>query len=351
MKRYFIIADLMGSGTYNDLNNMFKMLRLQDTIIDCVWEYETFENKFHGWDLDGKLAIIAFASLTHENKNEIVTRLEKLKGLGFKFAVDLKWEGAVNGTNILKSNDVYNELSEQYDLGIISGAVNEQCMYLPWFWYYLYTKHKGKNYHFNHSFKTFDFLYLNKQQRYHRDMLFDTITDRGLLNNSLYSYHDKNIELNKKYEFKQFQDKSYPRYGMDQDIFELPYNDSAVSIVCETSVSDKEVFITEKIYKAIIAGHVFVLLGNPGTLQKLNDQGFLDLPGVDTSYDQTTNLEKRITSVTNLCEELKNMDYGTLYTATEAIRNQNRQNFFNEDNLSSELQKGWLTFLEFINRS
>lgn len=350
MKRYFIIADLMGSGTYTDLNHMFKLMRLQDTIIDCVWEYETFEDKFHGWDLEGKLAIIAYASLTGENQHEIKKRLKKLHALGFRFAIDIKWEGAVNGTNILKGNNVYNELSQEFEIGIISGAVNDHCMYLPWFWYYLYMKHNGKKYHFNHKFKTYDFLYLNKQQRYHRDMLFDSIKNRGLLDNSLYSYHDRQITLNKKYEFKQFQDKSYPRYGMDQDIFELPYNDSAVSIVCETSVSDKEVFITEKIYKAIMAGHIYVLLGNPGTLKVLNDQGFVNFDNIDSEYDQIKDLSKRIESITDLCEQLKARDYVELYSMTESTRDANTENFFNEGKLSNELRKGWLTFLKFIDR-
>ena len=63
---------------------------------------------------------------------------------------------------------------------------------------------------------------------------------------------------------------------MDQDIYEKPYNHTKFSLISETNDNNFEIFMTEKIWKPIIAGHVFIIHGNHLYLQKLKELGFRD---------------------------------------------------------------------------
>jgi hypothetical protein len=46
-------------------------------------------------------------------------------------------------------------------------------------------------------------------------------------------------------------------------------------------------FITEKVFKPIVAGHPFIILGQPGILKALRKMGYrTDFHGIDQSYDE-----------------------------------------------------------------
>jgi len=340
----------MDTGTHENLRDLFQLLNNDETFIDIIWKYEQMDSKFFGWDLAGKLAIISYESLENKNMEELLRRLKKLYNLGFKFGIDIKWESYSNAVIMLNNNDCFKRIKEMYDIKIISGSIHQsnENLYLPWFWYLMQKKHKEKQYNFNHTFKTYDFLYLNKQKRTHRELLFDALSSGQLLGQSIVTYHDRNIFMDKKYEFKQFRKEDYPRYGMDQDIFELPYNDTAASIVCETSVDDKEIFITEKVFKAIIAEHLYFVLGNPGTLTYLYDSGFEKCPVTSTSYDSIVDLKERIKALTNGCRDFTKIDYIDAYDISQEVRKKNKRHLFDIRSLRNEMNKSWLGFLKFI---
>ena len=135
---------------------------------------------------------------------------------------------------------------------------------------------------------------------------------------------------------------------MDQDIYELPYIDTVCSIVSETNDNDYEVFMTEKIWKAIMAKHVFVVHGNYLYLQKLREMGFKTFGQyIDESYDLERDPDKRIEKIVNLCDQLKKINWQDVYLQSKALRQQNYDTLFNEKALSKEINRTINLFLEF----
>ena len=69
---------------------------------------------------------------------------------------------------------------------------------------------------------------------------------------------------------------------------------SLLSFITESEYPQTGVFITEKTYKVLMAGHPFIMLGNPGTIETLRAQGFrTDLCDIDHSYGSETDHVKR----------------------------------------------------------
>jgi hypothetical protein len=102
---------------------------------------------------------------------------------------------------------------------------------------------------------------------------------------------------------------NYPRYGSDQDIYEPQFNDCAFNLVSETNDNNHDVFITEKLWKPIIAQQIFVVHGNFGYLKKLREMGFRTFDSVfDESYDQEPDPDKRIEKIVSLCQHLRTVD-------------------------------------------
>ena len=142
--------------------------------------------------------------------------------------------------------------------------------------------------------------------------------------------------------------KNYPEYGMDQDIYEKPYNDTACSIVSETNDNDREIFMTEKIWKPIIAKHVFVVHGNYLYLQKLREMGFKTFNNFfEEAYDLQRNPSTRIDTIVDVCDRLRDAPWQDIYLQTQAQRQYNLDTFFNEQRLSEEINKTINLFLEF----
>lgn len=65
------------------------------------------------------------------------------------------------------------------------------------------------------------------------------------------------------------------------------YKQSYISFVTETAFQQEGLFITEKIFKPIVAGHPFIVLGQPFFLKELREMGYrTDFPGIDQTYDE-----------------------------------------------------------------
>lgn len=64
------------------------------------------------------------------------------------------------------------------------------------------------------------------------------------------------------------------------------YKNSLLSFVTETAFHQPGMFITEKTFKPIVAGHPFIILGQYNILKELKKMGYqTDFPGIDQSYD------------------------------------------------------------------
>ena len=271
---------------------------------------------------------------------DIGRRIDKLHKLGFVFVIAHPWE---SDSNI--SIDMYKDLLKDKIFTRWSGGI-------AFFWHMMYEKQRDNKFMFDHMDKKYDFLYLNKNaNRRHRKKLYDALSQQQILKNSLVSFIDLNIRLPEEYELPWVDRKNYPYRGMDQDLFEAPYNDTICSIVSETNVGD-DIFITEKIWKPIIAEHLFVVHGNNHYLNKLKQLGFKTFSDVfDETYDDETDENKKIKKIVETLRSISEMDSTELYQRTTEIRTHNRQLFFDKNTVKDIVGDSILRLLKFFDSS
>ena len=348
MQRNFILTDVMKTGQHQELHQFINLHSIEDQSFDLEYEYY----RLHNYDLDSYDRRFAIIDVRHDNLrlkgnkefgNELEKRCKLLHSQGFKFICASTWES--------KDNLSQMELWPTLEMEHIKWTGDAS-----WFWFYMYNKHKDNKFNFTHDHngsywhKKHDFLYLNKAIRDHRLKLYNRLQESDLLDNSIYTFwsFDNPIRLDKKYELPGIDPKDYPRFGKDQDITELPYIDTVCSIVSETNDNDYEVFMTEKIWKPIMAQHVFVVHGNYLYLQKLKEMGFKTFNNYfDESYDLEQDPNKRIDKIVSLCADLKQKNWQDIYLQTKALRQHNYDTMFDKEKLSLEINKTINLFLEF----
>ena len=340
MQRNFILTDIMKTGFHIDLEDFINMHTFQDQTFDMTGEYYTL----HNYDLDSydrRIAIIdyRYTNSRLHNNSEFIAELDKrcklLHSQGFKFIKATPWESLDNVNNY--------RCYPEYEIDHIkwTGGVS-------WFWFYMYRKHLHNKLQFDHSEKHYDFLFLNKEGREHRKKLLRSLP-KHILDNSLYSnWPTKKLDTN--YELPWCKD--YPYRGMDQDIYELPYNHTKFSLISETNDNANEVFITEKIWKPIIAQQPFVVHGNHLYLQKVREIGFKTFAQYfDESYDLEIDPDSRINKIVTLCDQLRSINWQDLYLQTQSLRQHNYDRFFDTEYLGRQINATINLFFEFVDRS
>ena len=182
----------------------------------------------------------------------------------------------------------------------------------------------------------YDFITLNKRYRESRYMVFTDLKNSGMLVNAKYtnmldgglikateSYRIEQIISNKNSQFiaentiaedwlfiNNLQTPSYFEELRDcagktwstepsHVNIRLPdvdlVNCSYLEVVNETTFdSVSNLFITEKTFRAIAVGHIFLICGQPGTLAHLKQEGFQTFDDLfDESYDNITSFTER----------------------------------------------------------
>lgn len=105
--------------------------------------------------------------------------------------------------------------------------------------------------------------------------------------------------------------------------------DAYIHLVTETNVAPR-VFISEKTWKPIAMQQIFLVFGNPGTIQTLRDAGvdvFDDI--VDHSYDHELDWQVRLDKIHQSLELLLSQDLPVIYQQTQSRREQNQLKFKN----------------------
>ena len=340
-ERNFILTDVMKTGAHQRLESFIDFSTIQGQQFDMTGEWYTL----HQYDckkytrrialIDHKIANRRLWN-NKEYRQDLDRRIDYLQQQEFVFVIANPWESQAS---IEKLHQL--DINKKY----------YWCGGASWFWWWMFDRYQNKKFYVDHSMKRYDFFYLNKFPRSHRLKLFEKIKSAGLLDNSLYSFLDQGIRLNPRYELPWVDINNYPRYGADQDIYELPYNHSAYNIVSETHDAG-EVFITEKIWKPIIMQQIFVVHGRPHYLKTLRELGFQTFGSVfDESYDEQIDSDKRIDKIVELCKFLKNQDPGKMYKATESIRQHNAEHFFRESAVKSVVNETVLGLLKSFDSS
>jgi hypothetical protein len=329
MRKIFILTDLMFSGQHLYFEKFLRDAKLENTEITCEPEYWNLHN--HRWEeFDALYCIIDLREQFIDNQEfleQMHSRLRLMKQNGFKFILACPWESQ---ENVLSSR--FHKQLAQYGYKQWSGGTT-------WFWFWMRQKYEGKSIVCDHSHKPYQYLYLNKQPRRHRVMLWNKLKEKNLLDQSLTSFLGLStpVRLKKEYELPDVDPENYPLYGRDQDIFIKPYEDTACSLISETN-DGNEIFITEKLWKPIMCGQFFIVHGSYLYLQKIKELGFKTFSSYfDESYDLESNPVKRVEKLVSLIEDLKVFDWKDAYMSSKKIRQHNNELFWSDKCYTKEI--------------
>ena len=122
--------------------------------------------------------------------------------------------------------------------------------------------------------------------------------------------------------------------------------------MAETNDNDYEVFMTEKIWKPIIAQQFFVVHGNYLYLQTLREMGFRTFNNyLEEAYDLDRDPDVRINTIVDVCDRLRDAPWQDFYLHSQSLRQHNYDTFFNEEKMSLQINKTLELFLEFADTS
>lgn len=182
----------------------------------------------------------------------------------------------------------------------------------------------------NHDKKIKDFLFLNGKPHPHRIELAREMMKYNLLDNSVWSFNDDNVvhrKIEEQYEWPNYRNKIFDGYSdFSRMVYPPQYNDTRCSVIAETLDDDHIPFVSEKTAKAMMAGHVFVILSGRNFLKSLHSLGFKTFSSVfDESYDEGETRSARIYRIINTLRHIKECDHNRLYNDTKEIREHNRK--------------------------
>ena len=185
------------------------------------------------------------------------------------------------------------------------------------------------------------FLCLNRVTRAHRLYFFYRLLKHPeLFENTLYSLGSKTLPgglnfesiLKDKSEFLKVQsffknrkidiflDSLDKRVNLAHNIPSELTNSTFLSIISETSVNPKKLFLSEKIAKGLYCKQPFIVLGNPGTLAYLKKLGFKTFNRwFDESYDGELDFKKRLGKIISLMSYLNTYPEAELFEMREKM--------------------------------
>ena len=331
------------------------------TITGIQFTTETLYNtiSFKNIDTDiidtTKLNFLVFnwkISSTHIHSIEFIKLLKELQQKDFYFIADYAHEAhyitdelSLSFLNKLKTNNIdINRLilatNDYTKIGLHRvkyGNFVLNTMFFPFFYLHTYSALNNDigNVDINNSITPDKkFLCLNRRMYHHKYKIIEELFDRGLLNDTRFSWVDnKNTRnlLNKELinylkinvnDFKAIQLEDDVMYGSElstrgEYLYTINpnwYYKSKINIITETFLNELEIHITEKTWKAIYLGVPFVISASNGHLKALRDMGFKTFDSViNEDYDSTIGKNK-IKKIIDSAEELVN-----IYNASEVL--------------------------------
>lgn len=180
------------------------------------------------------------------------------------------------------------------------------------------------------------FMLMNNRDHYWRCMMIDSLSKEDLLKNSYYSWNQENGD---RYNYKFSNWKEKPVYfpsekNLTERILDnVPdeFTKVVFHIVCESTIKNDLIDISEKTWKCILLAQPFIILGNPGIHSVLEEWGFkLYTEIFNYSFDFDPNCQNRVNAIVKQVNNLNRLNFPDSYNVlkeklqTTAIYNQKR---------------------------
>ena len=172
--------------------------------------------------------------------------------------------------------------------------------------------------------KDFLCLFMKRDDRRHRDILLDLLTQKGMTNNAVTLSNPRNNRIKYKDLVRSYGEGIYAMEYTWYDRWpsvEL-YQQTHFEIVGETfgEMGNDAFFPTEKIVKPIVMCHPFVVAGSYKFLENLKSFGFKTFDTViDESYDDEIDMTKRMHKVAECVQSILTMGSDKFYSQTRDI--------------------------------
>jgi hypothetical protein len=188
-----------------------------------------------------------------------------------------------------------------------------------------------KNYNFSQQPKKYKLSCLNGMPWQHRKWVYLQLAHKPYFNDMVFSYgnRDDNISCNNFNEFRltdeennkfaqlpakfKFTDRDQ-HTKIDITIDHPAYLETYINLVTETTINGKFSMLSEKTFKPIVAGQLFILVAAAGAVQFLRDIGidtFDDI--IDHSYDTLVDNRLRLLAVIAQVDRLMTLDIESIY--------------------------------------
>ncbi len=204
---------------------------------------------------------------------------------------------------------------------------DDRIKYFP-FWA-IWSSYQTINY--NDSYRKYRLSCLNGTPWVHRKLIYLALSQKSYFNDMIFTFGNRtefnpyptDISLTLEEKEKSFLLPSNMIFldtdascGIDVGITHPAFTDCYVNLVTETNVYNDTPMLSEKTFKPILAGQLFILLASPGAVQFLRDIGidtFDDI--IDHSYDDTIDIRSRIQQILDQVDRLERSDLNTICTS------------------------------------
>ena len=209
------------------------------------------------------------------------------------------------------------------------------------YWYFYSQTNLDNNFYINNIAnigKKFSVSCLNGNPRFHRIHNYILLKGKTYFKDLLFSFYNTDVwrhddlplDIDIQNNWNRVKDSIPNRPSLnDKDIAHEAYSNSYVNFVTETTVISR-LFVTEKTWKPIASGQLFLIFGNMGTINYLREQGvdvFDDFIDHDY-YDNEPDWKIRLAKIHKLLDKLITQDLYHLNKITQTRRSKNAENFF-----------------------
>ena len=203
---------------------------------------------------------------------------------------------------------------------------DDRIKYFP-FWA-IWSSYQTINY--NDSYRKYRVSCLNGTPWVHRKLMYLALSQKSYFNDMIFTFGNRAyfesfpselaLTVEENLNFSSLPNKvtfldSDASWDVDVSINHPAFTDCYINLVTETNVYNDTPMLSEKTFKPILAGQLFILLASPGAVQFLRDIGidtFDDI--INHSYDDTTDIRSRIQQILDQVDRLDQSDLNTIYT-------------------------------------